>query len=51
MEWNVIDLKLIDAWKVLILANVKNESDVPKKYLQEVQIRVAERTIEVLTDV
>lgn len=55
---NVIDLKLIDAYTVLVLAekyvlseeNRINENQllVPNKYKDEVEIKVAEKTIEVL---
>lgn len=48
MEWNIIDLKLIDAYVVLVLAERKTIEEVPEKYRQEVEIRKAERTIEVL---
>ena len=48
MEWNIIDLKLIDAYTVLVLAERKEIEEVPKKYRNEVEIKVAERTIEVL---
>lgn len=50
MEWNIIDLKLIDAYTVLVLAGRKEIEEVPKKYRNEVEIKVAERTIEVLED-
>ncbi|GFN35387.1 CD1375 family protein [Tepidimicrobium xylanilyticum] len=48
MKWNIIDLKLIDAWSVLVLAERKTIEEVPEKYRQEVKIKVAEKTIEVL---
>ncbi len=48
MDWNIIDLKLIDAWTVLVLAERKTIEEVPEKYRQEVEIKVAEKTIEVL---
>lgn len=48
MTWNIIDLKLIDAWSVLVLAERKTIEEVPEKYRQEVKIKVAEKTIEVL---
>jgi len=48
MEWTIIDLKLIDAYTVLVLAERKTIEEVPEKYRQEVEIKVAERTIEVL---
>lgn len=48
---NLIDLKLIDAYTVLVLAEIKTIDEVPEKYVNEVEIKVAERTIEVLTDV
>ena len=44
----IIDLKLIDAYTVLILAERKTIEEVPGKYQQEVEIKVAEKTIEVL---
>lgn len=47
---NIIDLKLIDAYTVLVLAEKKTINDVPEKYRQEVEIKVAERTIEVLSN-
>lgn len=55
---NIIDLKLIDAYTVLVLAEkyIVNEMDrvsesqklVPNKYSDEVEIKVAEKTIEIL---
>lgn len=55
---NVIDLKLIEAYTVLVLASlyIVNETDrtresqkvVPTKYKNEVEIKVAEKTIEIL---
>jgi hypothetical protein len=48
MKWTIIDEKLIDAYTVLVLAERLDISEVPEKYRQEVEIRKAERTIEVL---
>lgn len=48
MKWTIIDEKLIDAYTVLVLAERKTIEEVPEKYRQEVEIRKAERTIEVL---
>ena len=48
---NIIDLKLIDAYTVLVLADIKDILEVPSKYRSEVEIKVAERTIEVLEGV
>lgn len=45
---NIIDEKLIDAYVVLVLAERKTIEEVPEKYREEVEIRKAERTIEVL---
>ena len=60
-EFNVIDIKLIDAWSVLTLAeNAKieiksikqamNNINVPEKYKNDVEIKVAEKTIEILEE-
>ena len=56
---NIIEKKLIDAYVVLVLADryILREDDrvsankliVPEKFVNEVEIRVAERTIEVLS--
>ena len=46
--WTIIDEKLIDAYVVLVLAERKTIEEVPEKYRKEVEIRKAERTIEVL---
>lgn len=46
---NIIDLKLIDAHTVLVLAERKTIEEIPEKYRNEVEIKVAERTIEVLS--
>ena len=46
--WTIIDEKLIDAYTVLVLAERKTIEEVPEKYREEVEIRKAERTIEVL---
>lgn len=46
--WTIIDEKLIDAYVVLVLAERIDILEVPKKYREEVEIRKAERTIEVL---
>lgn len=57
MTWNIIDLKLIDAWAVLCFAEddaektieeIIEEVNVPEKYREEVAIRIAERRIEIL---
>lgn len=48
MEWTIIDLRLIDAYSVLVLAERKTIDEVPEKYRNEVKVKVAERTIEVL---
>lgn len=55
---NIIDLKLINAYTILVLADkyILREEDrinttqllVPNKYVDEVEIKVAERTVEVL---
>lgn len=45
---NVIDEKLTNAYAVLVLAERKSIEEVPKKYRNGVEIKVAERTIEVL---
>lgn len=55
---NIIDLKLIDAWYVLCMAQddgAKEISDllelvqVPEKYHKEVSVKIAKRRIEVLS--
>lgn len=56
---NIIDKKLMDAYTILVLADkyIFREEDrvnttqllVPQKYKEEVEIKVAERTIEVLS--
>lgn len=51
MEWTIIDDKLIDAYVVLVLAERKTIEEVPDKYKNEVEIKVAERTIEVLEQI
>lgn len=48
MKWNIIDLKLIGAWEILVRGEVKSIEDVPEKYREEVEIKVAERIIEKL---
>lgn len=48
MAWTIIDEKLIDAYVVLVLAERKTIEEVPEKYKEEVEIKVAEKTIEVL---
>lgn len=57
----LIEQKLIDAYTVLVMANRyilkeedrinENQKLVPSKYTSEVEIKVAERTIEVLENV
>lgn len=44
----IIEQKLIDAYTVLVLAEKKTINDVPERLRQAVEIKVAERTIEVL---
>ena len=46
---NIIDIKLIDAYTVLVLAERKTIEEVPEKYRDKVEIKVAEKTIEVLS--
>lgn len=48
MSWNMIDIKLIDAYSVLVLAKRKTIDEVPEKYRQEVEIKIAEKIIETL---
>ena len=48
--WTIIDEKLIDAYVILTLAKRIDILEVPEKYRKEVEIRKAERTIEVLED-
>lgn len=45
---DVIDLKLIEAYTILVLAEVKTIDEIPLKYRNEVNIRVAEETIRIL---
>ncbi len=58
---NIIDTKLIDAWSVLTMsenakAEIKsikqamNNINVPEKYKNDVEIKVAEKTIEILEE-
>jgi len=47
---NIIDEKLINAYVVLVLADKLGDIIIPDKYVEEVEIRVAERTIEVLSN-
>ncbi len=60
-EFNVIDIKLIDAWSVLTMSenakaeikSIKQAMDninVPEKYKNDVEIKVAEKTIEILEE-
>lgn len=44
----IIEQKLIDAYTVLVLAERKILEEVPEKLRNEVEIKVAERTIEIL---
>ena len=56
---NIIEKKLIDAYVVLVLADIyilreddrtnANQLLVPDKFVNEVEIKVAERTIDVLS--
>ena len=50
MKWNVIDEKLIEAYTVLVLADHLGGRTIPEKYQEEVDIRVAEKTIAILED-
>lgn len=43
-----VQLKLIDAYTVLVLAGRKTIADVPELLRSEVEIKVAEKTISVL---
>lgn len=58
---NIIDTKLIDAWSVLTMAEyakaeiksikqAMNNINVPEKYKNDVEIKVAEKTIETLEE-
>lgn len=44
----LIKKKLVDAYTVLVLAEKKDISEVPAAYREEVEIAVAEKTIEIL---
>lgn len=46
--WNKVDEKLINAYVVLVMASRKTLEEVPEKYRTEVEIRIAEKTIEIL---
>lgn len=48
MSFSIIEQKLIDAYAVLVLAEKKTIEEVPEKIRNAVDIKVAERTIEVL---
>ena len=48
MEFNIIDEKLIEAYVVLKMANKLGDRIIPNKYLEEVDIRVANKTIDIL---
>lgn len=50
MNWSKIDEKLIDAYVVLSLAGRLEDKVVPDKYHEEVEIRIAKKTIEILND-
>lgn len=55
---NLIEQKLVDAYAVLVMAKKyiikeedrvnENQKLVPSKYVKDVEIKIAERTIEVL---
>lgn len=55
---NIIDQKLIEAWTILTLskditdktiAEAMELAQVPEKYREQVEVKVAERTIEILS--
>jgi len=46
---SIIELKLIDAYIILVLAEKRTIEQVPEKLRAEVEIKVAERTIEILS--
>lgn len=48
MTFTIIEQKLIDAYAVLVLAEIKTLEQVPEKLRDAVEVKVAERTIEVL---
>ena len=48
MEFNIIDEKLINAYVVLKMADKLGNRVVPIRYIEEVEIRVANETIDVL---
>lgn len=48
MTFTIIEQKLISAYTVLVLAEVKNIEEVPENLRSNVEIKVAERTIEIL---
>lgn len=43
-----IDLMRIDAYSILVRAERMKLDDVPEKYREEVAVRVAEKTLEIL---
>ncbi len=45
---NKINELRINAYVVLVMAERKKLEDVPKKYRDEVEVRIAEKTLEVL---
>lgn len=46
--WTKKDELLINAYVTLVLAKRRTLEQVPEKYREEVEIRIAEKTIEVL---
>lgn len=58
MDFDIIDLKLIEAWTILTLAGdtpdktiyeAMQDAKVPEKYMKEVEIKVAKKRTEELS--
>lgn len=48
MTFTIIEQKLIEAYAVLVLAEKKTIEEVPEKLRSTIEIKVAEKTIEIL---
>lgn len=46
----IVEQKLIKAYATLVMAEVMEMKDVPKKNQREVEIEIAKRTIEILSN-
>lgn len=50
MEFNKVDLKLIESYSILVRAGEESLSTIPEKYKDAVELKIAKETIKLLSE-